>query len=276
MASNSYSLGKSLLVIISILFIVLLGLSALAAPLIAGHDPTDQNLEAILAPPGYDGHLLGTDDLGRDVFSRLLYGSRSALIVGTITVVVALGIGLFFGLAAGLGGRKLDTAIMIANDSLLSFPTILLALTIITFMGYGLVQVMLAMGIIFSPVFTRIVRSEALVLRHAEFVEAARVMGTKRIKIIFLHIIPNMIGKLIVQSAIVFASSIVVESSLSYLGLGIQPPDPSWGLMLKDARNYIISAPRLALYPGLVIALTVLSFNSIGDIVSEYLNPELQ
>ncbi|MGH0053963.1 MAG: ABC transporter permease, partial [Sphaerochaetaceae bacterium] len=249
MVNNTHSIGKSILLTISLVFIVLLGLSALAAPLISGYDPTDQNLSEILVSPGEGGHLLGTDDLGRDVFSRLLYGSRSALIVGSVTVVVALVLGLVFGLLAGLGGRKLDGVIMIVNDSLLSFPTILLALTIVTFMGYGLGQVMLAMGVIFSPVFTRIVRAEALVLRHAEFVEAATIMGTKKIKIICLHIIPNMIGKLIVQSAITFASSIVVESSLSYLGLGIQPPDPSWGLMLKDARSYILTAPRLAMYP---------------------------
>ncbi len=270
------STHKHILPSLGIVFIVLLGLSALAAPVISGFDPTDQNLDEILVPPGVKGHLLGTDDLGRDVFSRILYGSRSALLVGSITVTVAVFLGLLFGLTAGLGGHRVDGLIMVINDSLLSFPTILLALTIVTFMGYGLVQVMIAMGVIFSPVFTRIVRAEALVLRHSEFVEAAEVMGTGRTKIIFIHIIPNMLGKLIVQSAVIFASSIVIESSLSYLGLGIQPPDPSWGLMLKDARNYMLTAPRLALYPGLFIAMTVLSFNSIGDALSEYLNPQLR
>jgi len=256
--------------------IMLIAFCAAAAPWIAPCSPTEQHLEDRFSKPGENGYLLGTDDLGRDVLSRIIYGSRSALLVGFTTAAAAMLIGLITGLAAGMGNRWIDSILMLFTDSLLAFPTILLALTVITFMGYGLVQVMLALGIIFSPIFTRIVRAETLVLRSEGYVEAARMLGTPTWKIILKHYIPNMMGKLVVQGAITFAASIVIEASLSYLGLGIQPPDPSWGLMLKDARNYILTSPYLAVYPGIVIAVTVLSFNLIGDILSEKINPRIE
>jgi peptide/nickel transport system permease protein len=165
---------------------------------------------------------------------------------------------------------------MLLMDSLLSFPTILLAITVVSFLGYGLLQVMLAIGIIYSPVFARLVRAETLALRHEGYVEASRALGTPILKIVFKHIIPNLLGRVIVQGSITFALSVVIEASLSYLGLGTQPPTPSWGLMLKDSRNYLVQAPWMALYPGLAIALTVLCFNIIGDTLSERLNPRLQ
>ena len=252
-----------------ILFLVLVGLSALLAPLIAPFDPTAQHLESRLARPGEGPYLLGTDDLGRDVFSRILHGSRSVFLVGTITVAVSASLGLMIGLISGLGGRVTDNILMFFVDSLLSFPTILLALTVVTFLGYGLSQVMLALGVLFSPVFARMVRVETLALRQEGYIEAAHVLGTGWPKLIVHHLLPNMAGKLVVQGAIVFASSVVVEASLSYLGLGIQPPNPSWGLMLKDARNHMLTAPYLAVWPGLFIAMTVLSFTVIGDWFSE-------
>ena len=220
-------------------------------------------------------HLLGTDNFGRDILSRVIYGSRSALLVGIVAVSIAVFIGSVVGLVAGLAGRATDNLLMLLMDSLLSFPTILLAITVVSFLGYGLIQVMLAIGVIFSPVFARLVRAETLVIKTESYVEASRALGTPIIKTVYKHIIPNLLGKVIVQCSITFALTVVIEASLSYLGLGTQPPNPSWGLMLKDARNYLVQAPWMAIYPGLVLALTVLSFNILGDALSEKLNPKL-
>jgi ABC-type dipeptide/oligopeptide/nickel transport system permease subunit len=252
----------------AVLLLILVG-TALAAPLLAPSDPTDQRLDARFLPPGSDGHPLGTDEFGRDVLSRVIYGSRAALTVGLVSVGIALTVGLFVGLAAGLGSRPADGTLMLLMDSLLSFPTILLAVTVVSVFGYGLVQVMLAIGIVFSPVFARLVRAETLAIKEESYFEASRALGTPLFKTIGLHVLPNILPRLIVQASVTFALAIVIEASLSFLGLGTQPPDPSWGLMLNNARNYLHNAPWLALYPGLAIALSVLSFNLLGDALSE-------
>lgn len=257
----------------ALILIAILGAVAVTAPYVAPFDPTDQNLHLRFAPPGTEGHPLGTDDLGRDIFSRIIYGSRSALMVGVVSVGIALTIGLVVGLTAGLAGGVVDNALMLLMDSLLSFPTVLLAITVVSVLGYGLLQVISAIGIIYSPVFARLVRAETLALKAEEFVESSRALGTHPFKTVYLHLLPNMLGKITVQCSITFALSVVIEASLSYLGLGTQPPNPSWGLMLKDARNYMVQAPWMAIYPGLALAFTVLSFNILGDSVSERINP---
>jgi len=266
--------SQRILFSLAVLFLLVLGAAALAAPLVAPYKPTEQFLAKRFHAPSLE-NLLGTDNYGRDVLSRIIFGSRSALIVGLVTVSLALVIGSTIGLLAGLGSRNLDSVLMLFMDSILSFPTILLAITVVSFLGYGLVQVMLALGIISSPVFARMVRAETLSIKTEGYVEAGKALGTHPIKIVFMHIIPNLLGKVVVQCSITFALSIVVESSLSYLGVGTQPPAASWGLMLKDARNYLIQAPWMAIYPGLCLALTVLAFNIIGDTLSERLNPRL-
>ncbi|RTZ99837.1 MAG: ABC transporter permease, partial [Deltaproteobacteria bacterium] len=238
------------------------------------YHPTVQNLDDRFSPPSRT-HLLGTDNLGRDIFSRIIFGSRAALIVGIVAVTIAVIIGSVVGLIAALSREITDNILMLLMDSLLSFPTILLAITVVSFFGYGLFQVMIAIGIIFSPIFARLVRAEALVIKTEGFVEASRSLGSSTFKIVYKHIIPNLLGKVIVQCSITFALTIVIEASLSYLGLGTQPPTPSWGLMLKDARNYLALAPWMAIYPGLALALTVFSFNILGDVLSERLNPRL-
>lgn len=258
----------------AVLFLVILGVAAIAAPLVAPYKPTEQYLAKRFHAPSFQ-NLLGTDNYGRDILSRIIYGSRSALIVGIVTVSLALVIGATMGLLAGLGSRSLDSLLMLFMDSILSFPTILLAITVVSFLGYGLVQVMLALGIISSPVFARLIRAETLSIKTEGYVEAARALGTPVLKIVFKHIIPNLLGKVVVQCSITFALSVVIEASLSYLGVGTQPPTASWGLMLKDARNYLVQAPWMAVYPGLCLALTVLAFNVIGDTLSERLNPRL-
>ena len=265
---------RNTLFYLSIGYIVILGVAALAAPWIAPHNPTDQNYDARFSPSD-SVNLLGTDNFGRDILSRVIYGSRSALLVGIVAVSIAVLIGSVVGLVAALAGRATDNLLMLLMDSLLSFPTILLAITVVSFLGYGLIQVMLAIGVIFSPVFARLVRAETLVIKTESYVEASRALGTPIIKTVYKHIIPNLLGKVIVQCSITFALTVVIEASLSYLGLGTQPPNPSWGLMLKDARNYLVLAPWMAIYPGLVLALAVLSFNILGDALSEKLNPKL-
>jgi peptide/nickel transport system permease protein len=265
---------RNTLFYLSIGYIVILAVAALAAPLIAPYNPVVQNLDERFSPSS-KAHFLGTDNFGRDILSRVIYGSRSALLVGIVAVSIAVLIGSLVGLLAGMAGRFVDNALMLLMDSLLSFPTILLAITVVSFLGYGLLQVMLAIGVIFSPVFARLVRAETLAIKTESYVEASRALGTPIVKTVYKHIIPNLLGKVIVQGSITFALTVVIEASLSYLGLGTQPPDPSWGLMLKDARNYLVLAPWMAIFPGTVLALTVLSFNILGDTLSEKLNPKL-
>jgi peptide/nickel transport system permease protein len=259
---------------IAIAYLAILGAAAAAAPWVAPYNPTAQNLENRFEAPSL-GHPLGTDNFGRDVLSRVIHGSRSALMVGVVSVSIAVVLGSIVGLIAALSGGLLENTLMLLMDSLLSFPTVLLAITVVSFLGYGLVQVMGAIGVIFSPVFARLVRAEALSIKTEGYVEASRSLGTPIVKIVFKHILPNLLGKVVVQCSITFALSVVIEASLSYLGLGTQPPTPSWGLMLKDARNYLIQAPWMAIYPGLAIALTVFCFNILGDTLSERLNPRV-
>lgn len=265
---------SSKLMLSAVIYLVILGAAAIAAPIISPYSPTDQHLENRFAPPGHK-YILGTDNFGRDNLSRLIYGSRSALLVGIVSVSIAVTIGITAGIIAALSTGIIDNILMLLMDSILSFPTILLAITVVSFLGYGLLQVMTAIGVIFSPVFARLVRAEALSIKTEEYVEASRAMGSTAVKIVFLHIMPNLLGKVVVQASITFALSIVIEASLSYLGLGTQPPAASWGLMLKDARNYLVQAPWMSIYPGLALAMTVLSFNIIGDTLSEKINPRI-
>ena len=255
-------------------YVLLLAAAGLLAPWVAPDSPTGQNLDQRLQQPG-GRFLLGSDDFGRDIFSRIIYGSRSALLVGAVSVAIAASLGTLVGLLAAHARGPVDNLLMLVMDSLLSFPTILLAITVVSFLGYGLIQVMLAIGVVFSPIFARLVRAEALSIAAEGYVESSRALGSSALKIVFRHIIPNLLGRVVVQISITFALTLVIEASLSFLGLGTQPPNPSWGLMLKDARNYLIQAPWMALYPGLALSFTVLSFNLLGDALSAKLNPKL-
>jgi ABC-type dipeptide/oligopeptide/nickel transport system permease subunit len=261
--------------ILSAAYLLLLVFSALTAPLVAPYSPTEQFLDKRLLAPLSEGRLLGSDELGRDILSRLIYGSRSLLTAGSISVGLALAAGVILGIAAGLRGKFIDGILMFFLDGILSFPTVLLVITVISLFGYGIIQVMLTIGIVFTPVFARLVRAETKSLMTEGFVESSRALGTRRLKIVIRHVLPNMLADLIIQAAVLFASAIVIEASLSFLGLGVQPPSPSWGLMLKDARGYLFQAPHLALIPGIALAATVFSLNFIGDVLAEKLNPKL-
>ena len=253
----------------SSVFLLLLIIFSLGAGIISPHRPYVQDLDSRFLRPLSPGHLLGTDSLGRDIFSRLIYGARSALIVGLVSCAVALVIGAVTALASAYGPRWLDSLLMLAMDGLLAMPAILMAVAFVAVFGYGLIQVMVALGIVFSPLVARLMRAEIRKARHQDFVEAERLFNTPRVKVFTQAILPQIFPPLLVQLTSLFAAAISIEAGLSFLGIGVQPPQASWGSMLNDARRYILSMPWLVIPPGLALALTVYSLNTAGDNVNE-------
>lgn len=249
--------------------LILLVLIALLAPVLAPHPPYQQHLDARFQKPFTQGFLLGTDSLGRDVLSRLMYGGRSAFIVGLVSTGIALIIGATVGILASYGPRWMDSLFMLLMDGLLAMPTILMAVAIVAVFGYGLVQVMLAMGIVFSPLIARLMRAELKKASGQDFVEAEILVNTPGPEIFFTAILPQVFPPLLVQLTSLFAAAITIEASLSFLGIGIQPPGSSWGIMLDNARDYLISAPWLAFPPGIALALAVYSLNTLGDHIND-------
>jgi peptide/nickel transport system permease protein len=261
---------------LAVAWLLAVALSAAAAPWLAPWGPARQDLAAGTVPPGGSGHWLGTDDLGRDVMSRLIWASRTAIMVGSVTVLGSGLVGTVLGLVAGVSGRGGEEAIMLLMDGVLAIPTVLLAITVVAILGTGLFQVILALAVVFSPVFARLARAETKEVLSATYIDASRSLGTSWPRIVVRRILPNIAGPLVVQAALTFALAIVIESSLSYLGLGTQPPDASWGLMLKDGRGYMVQAPWLSIAPGVTITLTVLACNVAGDALAERFDPRLR
>ncbi|WP_219415345.1 ABC transporter permease [Pseudonocardia nigra] len=253
-------------------WLLLLVAVALTAPLIAPYDPAEQDLGNILAGPSAE-HWLGTDDLGRDYLSRLLFGGRVSLLASIIATGVGLLIGVPVGLISGFVGGVLDNILMRIVDTLLSFPAIVLAISVIAILGPGLTNAMIAVGIIFAPSFARLVRGQVLAVKGRLYVDAARTFGSAPHLTILRHVVPNSIQPVIVQTAFLMAVALLAEAALSFLGLGVQPPTPSWGEMLQGAARFISRAP-LQVYPaGLAIAVTVLAFNLLGDSMRDALDP---
>lgn len=255
--------------------LLLVGLAvvmALAAPLIATHDPNSPDFIEILSPPSAN-HLFGTDDLGRDTFSRIVYGARASILVGVLSVVAAFILGTVTGLVAGFFGKWVDALIMRVMDVIFAFPSILLALAITAVLGPSLTNAVLAIAVVNLPVFARIARAQTLVVARLDFVEASRSIGAGKPRILFRTILPNILTPVIVQGSLLFASAIITESYLSFLGLGVQPPTPTWGNMLRSAIGFLDLAPWLACFPGLAIFLTVLGFNLLGDGLRDKLDP---
>jgi len=255
--------------------------AGLSAPALAPHDPVEQNVIDRLAPPvfmlgGTREHLLGTDHLGRDVLSRLIYGARIALAVGVTTVSVSGLVGLGIGLIAGYFGGWTDTALMRLLDIQISMPFMLLALTIIGIFGPSLRNIVIVLALTGWVVYARVVRAEILSLRTREFVAACRALGGSDARIILKHLLPNVRSSVMVVSTVEVARMMLLESALSFLGLGVRPPTPSWGAMLADGRIYLASAWWLAAFPGLAISFTVLAVNMVGDRLRDYLDPELE
>jgi peptide/nickel transport system permease protein len=255
-------------------FIIIAGilLLALIAPLIAPYDPDAINVKAILLSPGAD-HLMGTDGLGRDVFSRMLYGARISLMVGFVAVGIATAIGIILGAIAGFYRGWVDTVIMRIVDVMLSIPTFFLILAVIAFLTPSIWNIMIVIGLTSWMGVTRLVRAEFLSLRNREFVLAAQALGAKDARLIFTHLLPNSLTPIIVSSILGIASAVLVESGLSFLGLGVQAPQASWGNILTDGKEYIQFAWWLSLFPGLAILITVLGYNLLGDGLRDAYNP---
>jgi len=252
-----------------------ISLAALLAPVLVPFSPTALDVNAILQPPG-TVHLLGTDALGRDVLARLLYGGRVSLWVGFVAVGLSVSIGLFLGLCAGYFGGLVDEGIMRGVDVMLCFPSFFLILAVIAFLTPSLANIMIVIGLTSGRGGARLVRAETLALRGREFVLAARVSGMGAPGILFYHILPNAAAPVLVSATLGVAGAILIESSLSFLGLGVQPPMPSWGNMLMDGKEVLEVAPWLSIFPGLAILFTVLGYNLIGESLRDILDPRLR
>ncbi len=250
-------------------------LVALLAPLLAPYPMDEVHAKWRLYPPN-EYFLLGTDEFGRDILSRIIFGSRISLQVGLISVGIALLLGSILGLLAGFYGGRVDNLIMRAMDVLFAFPAILLAIAIMAMLGPGIMNAMIAIGIVYAPSFARLARASVLSLKEKEFIEAARALGVSNLRIILRHITPNMVAPVIVQTTFNLSTAILTEASLSFLGLGTPPPNPSWGSMLSASRRYVELDPWPAIFPGLAIMILVLGFNLLGDGLRDVLDPRLR
>ncbi|MGQ7279902.1 MULTISPECIES: ABC transporter permease [Brevibacillus] len=258
------------------LIILSLIVVAIFAEQIAPYDPNAQNYDKVLMPPSAE-HPFGTDDLGRDIFSRVIYGSRISIEAAVISVGIAMLIGVPIGLLSGYYRGFWDEWIVMRTvDAMQAFPFLILALAISAVLGSGFGNAMLAIGIGFSPAFVRITRGQVLSLRNMEYIQAARAVGVKDSRIIFRHILPNALNPIVIQATLAMAAGILAEASLSYLGLGVQPPTPSWGSMLNQAQTLMSVAPYATFYPGMAIFLVVLGFNLLGDGLQQILDPRVR
>lgn len=245
------------------------------APWLAPYDPYEINLDNRMHSPSQD-HWMGTDDKGRDILSRIIYGSRLSMGVGFASVLFGAVFGIVLGLVAGYYGRWVDSIVMRIIDVMLAFPGILLALAIISALGPSLINVTIAVGVFSVPLFARIVRGSTLEVKKLEYIDAIRSLGARDITIIFIHILPNILSPIIVQGSLRLATAILSAAGLSFLGLGAQPPSPEWGTMLSSGRDFLFSAPYMALFPGLAISILVLGFNIFGDGLRDALDPRMK
>jgi peptide/nickel transport system permease protein len=247
-------------------------LVAVLAPWVAPYSPIKTNFTSYLQPPS-PRHMLGTDELGRDVLSRVIFGSRASLEAGVISVGLAVSVGVPLGLVAGFYGGRLDDVLMRLTDAMLSFPQLILALAVAAVLGPGLAKAMIAIAVVLTPIFMRLMRAQVMAEREREYVDAARAMGAADRRIIWRHLLPNSLGPIVVQGSLNVAQAIITEAILSFLGLGTQPPTPSWGSMLNAGQQYLAQAPWLSFWPGSAIAITVFSVNVAGDGIREIWDP---
>ena len=256
-------------------------LSAVFAPWIAPHDPVIVDIRHRMGPPawmegGTREHVLGTDQIGRDLLSRVIWGGRVSLVVGVTAVLLSSTIGILFGLAAGYFGGRLDWSIMTFINVMLTFPFVLLALAVIAVLGPSMPNMIIVLGVTGWPVYARVVRAETLALREREFVLAARALGGSHTRIVFRQILPNLISPIVVIATLQIAQVIILESFLSFLGLGVQPPTPAWGNMLGEGRVYMLNSWWIAAFPGLAIFVTTLVINLIGNALRDWLDPHMK
>jgi peptide/nickel transport system permease protein len=249
-------------------------LVAVLAPLLAPYDPLKQDLGHALARPGW-AHLLGTDNVGRDVLSRMIWGTRISLIAGFVSVAIAAAAGSVLGLLAGYAGGRTDGLVMRLMDAVLSFPPLVLALALGAVLGAGLGGVLIALGVVYTPTFARLMRGQVLTITAREYVEAARALGAPGWRIAWRHVAPNASAPIVVQASLSLAFAILAEASLSFLGLGVQPPAASWGSMINAGRGYLQQAPWIVFGPGAALFVTVVGLNFVGDAVRDALDPRL-
>jgi ABC-type dipeptide/oligopeptide/nickel transport system permease subunit len=255
--------------------------SAVLAPWIVPHDPLAVNIRHRLAPPAWmEGgdarHFLGTDQVGRDLVSRVIYGGRVSLVIGVTAVLLSTSIGVLLGLAAGYFGGRSDWTIMTAVNVMLTFPFVLLALAVIAVLGPSLVNMIIVLGVAGWPIYARVVRAETMAIREREFVLAGRALGMSHARIIFRQIVPNLVSAIVVIATLQVAQVIILESFLSFLGLGIQPPTPAWGNMLGEGRVYMLNSWWIATFPGLAIFVTTLTINLMGNALRDWLDPHMK
>ena len=246
--------------------------AAAAAPLISPYDPLATSWTAVRKAPSA-AHLFGTDEIGRDVLARIIWGSRASLLAGILSVSLAMAIGVPLGLVTGYVGGWFDGTVMRVVDAMLAIPFLILAIALAAFLGPSLSNAMIAIGISQMPIFARLTRGQVLSVKHEDYIEAARAVGNPHLRIMLRHIFPNVVPPILVQATLAAAAAIIAEASLSFLGLGQQPPNPSWGSMLNTARNFMSQAPWMAVWPGLAIFSLVLSLNLFGDGLRDALDP---
>jgi len=242
-------------------------------PLLAPYDPNKQDTRNRLEPPSPE-HRMGLDTYGRDVTSRIIYGARVSLMVGVLAVGLGGVIGTFMGLFAGFSGGKVEDAIMRAVDVLMAFPSLIMGLMVLAVLGPGIPKMVIAIGIMLAPAFVRIVHSTTLGVKHNDYVLAARAIGVRTLRIARLHILPNVLGEVVVLASIYTATAIRVEANLSFIGLGVAPPTPAWGTMIRDGTQYLTTAPWISVFPGLAILITVFAFNLLGDGMRDIMDPK--
>ena len=273
----------NLVLFISVLYLVVLVTVSLTAPWIAPFDYAEQDRSAILSAPtfhfyehGVLSHFLGTDAVGRDLLSTLMYGGRYTLLIGGSVIVLSACVGIVIGLFAGFFGGTLDYFLMRLMDLILSFPSLLLALVLVAVLGPGLVNSTIAIAVVQLPHFVRLVRAQVMQEKKKDYFAAVKILGASRLRLMFIHLLPNCVSPIIVQSTLNFSEAILSAAALGFLGLGAQPPTPEWGTMLADAREFIFKAWWVAFFPGLAILITVLAINILGDSLRDKLDPRLK
>jgi peptide/nickel transport system permease protein len=261
--------------VIGLAIILLFALMAIFAPYVAPYDPIATSWSLVRKAPS-SAHWFGTDDLGRDIMSRIIFGTRASLLAGVISISIAISIGVPLGLLAGYRGGFIDALISRITDAMLACPALILAIALAAFLGPSLTNAMIAIGITATPIFIRLTRGQAINVKVENYIEAAEAIGNSSVRIALRHVLPNVIPALLVQITLSIAAAIIAEAALSFLGLGQQPPAPSWGSMLNSAQRFLVSAPWMAFWPGLSIFLIVMSFNLLGDGLRDALDPREQ
>ncbi len=261
--------------VVGLVMVIVIAAIAVAAPLLAPHDPLKQVTHKRLeAPSGH--YLLGRDDFGRDILSRIIYGTRISLLVGILSVLLGGTLGTVMGIVAGFKGGRVEAVIMRVVDILLAFPDLITGLLVLAVLGSGLFKMIIAIGIVISPRFARLAHGPTLALKEKDFIEAAHSIGVGDARMLRLHVLPNVVGELLVIASLWTASAIRIEANLSFIGLGVSPPTPTWGQMIRDGTRHLSLAPWFSVFPGLAILVTVLAFNLLGDGLRDVFDPRLQ